>query len=292
MLAEYVKQDLDEVPVLQKQGKQLAQVVHKAVLKGGEPTRNLVDLLHGTWLGHPLHPILTDIVVGAWTLAALCDLLSLNNNSAEVEKAADNLVTIGTMAAVPTAITGLADYSTIPNPAAGTALTHALVNDISISCYVASMQARKRGDRSKGIFWSMLGFGAVTLGAYLGGHLVFGKKVGVNHTEAASEPENWLPLMSEAELPEHEPKRVEVEGQSWLLYRHNNHIYAASAVCPHAAGPLEEGEFRGRTVQCPWHDSVFDLEDGKNIHGPSTYKLPIYEARVQNGHIEVRVPAE
>src|SRR5215208_1044560 len=32
------------------------------------------DILSGTWLGHPLHPPLTDLVIGAWTSAALLDL--------------------------------------------------------------------------------------------------------------------------------------------------------------------------------------------------------------------------
>ncbi|MCI0527941.1 MAG: Rieske 2Fe-2S domain-containing protein [Nitrospira sp.] len=288
MLAQYIEQDLDEVSVLKEGGKQLAQAVHQAVLKGGEPTRTVVDMLHGTWLGHPLHPILTDVVIGAWTLAALCDLMSLNNNSSQVEQAADNLITLGTMAAIPTAPTGLADFSTIPNPVAGTGLTHAIMVDLSLGCYVTSLQARKKGERSKGIFWSMLGFGAITLGAYLGGHMVYRKKVGVNQTEAASQPESWRPIMSEVDLPDHEPKRVEVEGQPWLLYRRQDRVYATSAVCPHAAGPLEEGQFRGRTVQCPWHDSVFDLQDGCIIHGPSTHPLPAYEARIQDGQVEVR----
>ncbi|MCK6627470.1 MAG: Rieske 2Fe-2S domain-containing protein [Anaerolineae bacterium] len=289
-LTKTLDKTLEGIPTLPERADQLSKTVHKYVLAGGEPVRSAVDGLHGTWLGHPLHPLLTDVVIGAWLMGALFDLLSLKDKSPAAEQAADTLTIVGALAAVPTAAAGVADYSTIPKSAAGTALVHAVVNNISLSLYVLSWRTRKKGQRSLGILLSLLGFVVLGLGAFLGGHLSFGKKVGVNRTTAATKPSKWTAIVAEAELGQHQPKRVEVEGQPWLLYRQGENVYATSAICPHAEGPLEEGQFCDLKVQCPWHNSVFDLRDGRVVHGPSTYPLPRYEARVRNGKIEVRVP--
>ena len=290
MLAQYADQAVDQIPALQKEGQQLSKFIHKLVLQGGEPARRIADLLHGTWLGHPLHPLLTDVVVGAWTMGALFDIISMTTNSRQAEQAADTLTAVGAIAALPTAASGAIDFSGIAKSAAGTALTHAIVTDASLSMYLLSLRARKKGQRSQGLMWSALGLGLITAGAYLGGHLVFGKKVGVNQAEALDKPKTWTALMAETKLPKRQPQPVEIEGQPALLYREGNQVSALSAVCPHAGGPLQEGSFEGNTVQCPWHDSVFDLRDGQVIHGPATYPVPCYEARIRNGQVEVRVP--
>ena len=289
MLTNYIEKVTEDIPLLQKEGESLAQFIHKLVLQGGESTRTLADILHGIWLGHPLHPLLTDLVVGAWTLGALFDVMSLSRDSSQLEEMADKLTTIGTLAAIPTAVSGLADYSTIPKSAAGVGLTHALVVDASLVMYLLSLRARKKRQRGQGLLWSALGFGLISAGAYLGGHLVFNKRVGVKRTGPVSEPQKWTPVLAEEKLPEDEPKRIEVEEQPVLLYRRGATIYAVGAVCPHASGPLEEGYFTGNRVQCPWHDSVFNLENGQVIHGPSPYPVPAYETRVRKGQIEVRI---
>jgi nitrite reductase/ring-hydroxylating ferredoxin subunit/uncharacterized membrane protein len=292
MLAEYVDDLVEQYPALEEQGKQLAQTIHEAVLQGGDGVRSAVDLLHGTWLGHPLHPVLTDIVVGSWSLASLFDLLSLNSGSRRkakrLEETADLLTTIGVVSAVPTALTGLADYSTIPRPAADTGLTHALANTAGLTFYLLSLRARRQGRRQQGITLSVAGLLMAMSGAYLGGHLVFKQRVGVNHNEGGAKPEQWTAVLDEQELVEGEPRRVEIDGEAVLLYRYNGRVCAVGAVCPHAGGPLEEGQFRGAQVQCPWHDSVFDLCNGRIIHGPSTYPIPVYETRRRQGQIEIR----
>lgn len=284
MLTQYVEQ----AARLQKQGQQLAWAIHQLVLRGGEPLRRLADLLHGTWLGHPLHPVLTDVVVGAWTLGALFDLLAWRSPSTSTKQAADTLTAVGVVAALPTALSGIADFSTIPQSSAGTGLTHALTVKASLVMYLLSLRARKKGQRNQGWFWSALGLALVSLGAYLGGHLVFAKRVGIDRSERLSKPDTWTSVLALADLPEHEPKAVEFEGQPILLYRDQHQISAVSAICPHAEGPLAEGSFNGPEVQCPWHDSVFDLRDGRVVHGPSTYPLPCYEARLRKGQVEVR----
>jgi nitrite reductase/ring-hydroxylating ferredoxin subunit/uncharacterized membrane protein len=279
----------ERLPVLKEAGVKVARAIHDQVLAAGEPARNIADVLHGVWLGHPLHPVLTDMVVGAYSLGGLLDLASMMGGGDGARKAADVVTAVGTAAAVPTAISGLADFSAIPRGAAGHGLVHGVANNTAFLLYLLSLAARKNGERGKGIALSVAGMGVITAGAYLGGHLVFSKRVGVDHTERVTEPQDWVGVMNERDLLNHEPVRVEAAGNGVLLYRNGDRVLAVGATCPHAGGPLEEGAFYDNCVQCPWHDSVFNLEDGSVVHGPATYPLPGYEARMRNGRVEVRL---
>jgi len=279
----------ERVPALKEAGVKVARAIHEQVLAAGEPVREVMDVLHGTWLGHPLHPVLTDVVVGAFSLGSLFDLASLMGGGSSARRTADVLTAVGTASAIPTAITGLADFSAIPSGAAAHGLTHAAANSTALLFYLLSLAARKNGERGKGIALSTAGMAVVTAGAYLGGHLVFGKRVGVDHTERVTEPQDWVAVMNESDLLHQEPVRVEAAGNGVLLYRTGDRVLAVGATCPHAGGPLEEGAFYDGCVQCPWHDSVFNLEDGSVVHGPATYALPAYEARLRGGRVEVRL---
>lgn len=221
-------------------------------------------------------------------MAAVFDVMSLGDDSPHAEKAADTLTAIGTAAVIPTALSGLTDFSAVPKPAAGAGLAHAMATDVSFGLYLSSLWARKKGRRGLGIMLSLLGFGVAGLGAYLGGHLVFEKKVGVNRAEDSTEPQEWTAVLAEQALPANEPKTVTVKEQSVLLYRHDGAVYAVGAICPHAGAPLENGTFCDRQVECPWHESIFDLSDGSIVHGPSTYPLPRFATRTNEGQIEIR----
>lgn len=289
MISEYVESTVHRIPGLEEGSLKVARAIHQAVLNGGEPARTIADLLHGTWLGHPLHPVLTDLAIGAWSFGALFDGVAIANGSRDAERTADALTMLGVVSAVPTAITGLTDYSTIPAPAAPAGTLHGLLNSVALVLYLLSLRDRRNGDRGRGVFFSSLAFGLLLVSAWLGGDLVYRHRVGVDHSERASNPEEWTAVLDERELREHEPKRVEVQGQPVLLYRYGGTIYAIGAVCSHVGGPLEEGQFEGLTVQCPWHQSVFDLRDGSIVHGPATYLVPDYAARIQNGKVELRL---
>lgn len=289
MLNRKVDDWIERIPFLKPAGQKVAGAIHQEVLDGGEPVRNVADVLHGTWLGHPFHPVLTDVVVGSLAIGALFDLASVLGGGRHARRTADTLTAIGTVSGLPTAITGLADFTTIPRPAAGHGLLHGLINETAILLYLFSLRARKQGRRSTAIALSTAGMALLTAGAYLGGHLVYGKRVGVDHTERVTEPEEWQGVMNERDLLDHELTRAEAAGHGVLLYRKGDTVLATGATCPHNGGPLEEGTVYGNCVQCPWHDSVFNLEDGSVVHGPSTYPLPAYEARIRNGRVEVRL---
>jgi nitrite reductase/ring-hydroxylating ferredoxin subunit/uncharacterized membrane protein len=283
MLTQYLDNLLTRLPI-QKPAETVAKTLHQAILSGGKPVRQAVDLLHGTWLGHPIHPALTDVVIGAWGMGGLLDFIG----GRRTRKAADTLTEVGVISAIPTAVTGLADFSGIKKSAAGAGLSHALMNTIALVFYLFSVRARRQGQRRQGVFLSAFGLGIATMSAYVGGHLVFGKKVGVDHSQATADLPEWRPVMDADDLRAGSPKRITVDGTDIALFRRGNQVYAVNAVCPHAGGPLDEGQVEGETVQCPWHDSVFNLADGSIVHGPTAFPVACYAARRRNGKIEIR----
>jgi nitrite reductase/ring-hydroxylating ferredoxin subunit/uncharacterized membrane protein len=280
---------IKKIPDLKENGLNVGRAIHNAILNGGSTARNIADLLHGTWLGHPLHPVLTDLTVGAWSLGALFDAVAAINGSEHAERMADDLTAIGTASAIPTALTGITEYSTIPRSAADSGALHGLLNSASFLLYLLSLKDRGNGNRSRAVVFSTTAFSFVILSAWLGGELVYRLRVGVNHADSPTGPPEWTPILAETELAEHEARRVEVEGLPVLLYRYGGTVHAIGAICSHAGGPLEEGEFEGFCVECPWHNSVFDLRDGSIVHGPATHTQPDYACRIQSGQIEVRV---
>jgi nitrite reductase/ring-hydroxylating ferredoxin subunit/uncharacterized membrane protein len=292
MYAVTIERAIGRIPGLGEKGGIVARAIHSAVLGGGDSVRTAVDVLHGIWLGHPLHPVLTDIPIGAWTIAVLCDLVAAQRGSDEAARMADTLTIIGAVAAVPTAIAGVADYSAIDESAVAMATAHGLLNSTGLVLNLLSIRDRATGNRSRGVMLSAVAFGLLNASAWMGGEMVYHKRIGVDHAEATGGPDEWQSVLDATDLPERAPKRVEVAGVAVLLYRDGDEVYAIGAVCSHAGGPLDEGTFDGACVQCPWHDSVFDLRDGHVVHGPATYPEPVYDARVRGEKVEVRTRAD
>ncbi len=292
-ITKYVETAVDSVPGLQERGEALSHSLHDVVLEGGEPARTLADLLHGTWLGHPLHVVLKDLVIGPWAAGAVFDVAALASGDRRAQWAGDALAAFGTAAAVPTALAGLADFSGIPKPAAGTATLHAALNGTTVVLYGLSLRERWRGRHGRGVALSLGAFALSGAAAWLGGHLVYDYKVGTDHSPSFDEEAGWQPVLAESDLPEQKPTRAEYGGEPVLLYRNGEALYALAATCAHAGGPLDEGEVEhcdtGRcTVRCPWHDSVFDLRDGSIVHGPSVHRQPAFDTRVRDGQVELR----
>jgi uncharacterized membrane protein len=163
----------------------------QGAIKAAIPTGSRAkDALSGTWLGHPLHPPLTDLVVGSWMSAFALDLLGGEG----AEEAADKLVGLGILAAVPTALSGLSDWANVRGGSRRVGTVHALGNTTALVLHVLSWFARGDGSRARGLLLSGLGVGAASFSGWLGGHLSFGLEVGVNETAFDSAPEAWTPV--------------------------------------------------------------------------------------------------
>ena len=258
------------------------------VFAGGRSGRQVQNFLHGTWLGHPLHPVLTDIPLGAWTATLVLDILEASGRR-DCRAGADVTLQVGLAGAACAAVAGLTDWHATDGKARRVGLVHGLLNLVGTGLYTASLVSRRRKDRVAGRAFAFAGFLAAATAAYLGGELVYGEKIGVNH--AASEPEikEWTPALPESELADGKPHRADVNGTRVLLARTESGIHCIGEVCSHLGGPLAEGGLHGETVTCPWHASCFSLRDGSVIDGPATYPQPCYDTRVtEAGQVEIR----
>ena len=247
--------------------------------------RTVKDALSGTWLGHPLHPMLTDVPIGSWTSAFVLDLVGGERG----HQAADMLVGIGVISALPTAAAGLSDWADTYGEEQRIGAVHAGANVAALSLYTLSWLARRRGSRKLGVGLGFLGAAAATAGGYLGGHLVYRKGVGADRNAWKHGDDEWVDVADEVALQAGEPQVVTVGDDQVLLARTGLDVSAISDVCGHAGGPLHEGSFdEPGCVTCPWHGSVFRLADGHVVHGPATGHQPRYDVRVEGGRISLR----
>jgi nitrite reductase/ring-hydroxylating ferredoxin subunit len=191
-------------------------------------------------------------------------------------------------------VTGAAQWQDATNEEAPRRLgaLHALLNVAATSLMAGSWVLRRQGRRGAGVTLSTLGLGVNLASAWLGGELAYEFGIGVNHAAFEKPPSDWTDVAALHDLPDGTPHRVEVDGTPVLLLRQGNRIRAIGATCPHLGGPLDEGAIEDDTVTCPWHRSVFSLDDGALIHGPAMMPVAAYEVRVEDGRIAIRANAE
>jgi nitrite reductase/ring-hydroxylating ferredoxin subunit/uncharacterized membrane protein len=277
---ETIAERIERLEALDRVSEPLQTAVRNAV----PPQSDLKDLLSGTWLGHPLHPPLTDVVIGTWTSALLLDLLG----DERTEAAADRLVAAGILAAVPTAAAGLSDWAELRGGSRRVGTVHALGNTTALVLHVASWTARMRDARGTGRALSALGYGVASFSAWLGGHLSFTRGVGVNQTAFEEAPSDWTPVLDEAELAEGTPTAARANGLGVVLIRKGERLYALADRCSHRGCSLHEGELNDdETLTCPCHGSTFRL-DGSIVKGPATSPQPAYDVRAHDGKLEIR----
>jgi nitrite reductase/ring-hydroxylating ferredoxin subunit/uncharacterized membrane protein len=261
-----------------------AQAVGKAVREnvGGQ----LKDVLSGTWLGHPVHPMLTDVVIGSFTSASLLDLLAPDTGAAS-----ERLIGIGLLAYLPTAAAGVndwADSEAVDDSVRRIGLVHAGCNAVGATLYAASWRARKRGARGFGAALGLAGMTVMMAGGYLGGYLSLTKGVGPAQTVFDPGPTEWTPAADASLLAEGHPTRVVVDDTPVLLLRDNDSIYAIHDRCSHRGCSLSQGDVQDDEIVCSCHGSRFSLRDGSVRHGPATAAQPAFQVRVQDGRVEVR----
>ncbi|MGH9457351.1 MAG: Rieske 2Fe-2S domain-containing protein [Thermoanaerobaculia bacterium] len=266
----------------------VAEIVQPPVRRvAGESPAPIKNLLHGTTLGHPLHPALTDVPIGAWTASIVFDLADAVRGSRGARAAADLSLSVGLAGAAAAAVTGLADWSQTDGRARNVGVAHATCNTVAAILYGASLVLRMRGRRRSGRLTAAAGFGTVMLGGWLGGHLVFSERAGVDHSPAEG-PEKYTDVLAASELPPDTPTRVDVKGTRVLLVRTGGKVYALAEQCPHFGGPLAEGRLEGASIRCPWHGSRFDLASGTAREGPTAFPARCFEVRTRAGRIQVR----
>jgi nitrite reductase/ring-hydroxylating ferredoxin subunit/uncharacterized membrane protein len=269
---------LKELRALDPVGEALASAVAKVIPHG--PVK---DAASGTWLGHALHPVLTDLPIGTWTSATLLDLVG----GEDTAEAAETLIGLGLIAAAPTVATGLSDWSDTYGGDRRVGLVHGGANGAVALLYGASLWARRRGRRGLGVALALAGAGGTLISAYIGGHLSLGLGIGVDQTAFEDELSDWTIALPEGDVTE-EPRLVTVSGVRLVMVRTATGIKALADRCSHLGGPLHEGSLHDGCVVCPWHGSEFRLEDGSVARGPARAPQPAYDVRVENGVVQVR----
>jgi nitrite reductase/ring-hydroxylating ferredoxin subunit/uncharacterized membrane protein len=243
------------------------------------------DALSGTWLGHALHPILTDVVIGSWTSASVLDLLGGDDDAAR------RLIAVGIAAYGPTALTGVSDWAdseAVDDEVRRVGLAHAAINAGALALYGASFAARRRGRRGRGAVLALAGAGLLSAAGHLGGHLSFRLGVGVDQTVFDAGPEDWTPALAAEEVPAQGAVAARAGDTPVMLVRRGGAIGALHDRCSHRGCSLADGEVEGDTVTCACHGSRFALGDGAVLRGPATAPQPVLDARERDGRVEVR----
>jgi len=275
--------EVGELESLDPPARRLLDLAHRAIRPG-----RLRSTLSGTFLGHSLHPLLTDVPIGTWTSALVLDAVGGRDSRA----AARRLIATGILASLPTATTGAVEWADSADRRASTrriGLVHAAANVAALALFSASYLARRRDrDDRRGRALALVGGAALGVGGHLGGHLSYVNGEGVAATSFEPGRFEWTPTLPVAELAAKHPTCVLAGGVPVLLVRAGERIEALANRCNHRGGPLHEGAVSGGSVTCPWHGSRFRLTDGSVERGPASSPQPAFEARVRDGRVEVR----
>src|SRR3954470_18442602 len=253
------------------------------------------DFLHGTWLGHPLHPVLVQVPVGSWLSAGLLDAVP------PLRPAATAMIGTGVLASVPAALSGAADWSEQEPGVRRLGALHALLNTTALGLYAGSLVARGKGRGGLGRVLSYSGLGLATVSASIGGHMSYAQSSGASHaaTAARALPHDWIDLGPMDDLPEGRPALRPAGGGAvagpLAVVRRGVRVEVFIGVCSHLSGPLYEGAVEAvhgtACLVCPWHGSAFDLDDGEPRRGPAANAQEKLEVRMQAGRVMARLRA-
>jgi nitrite reductase/ring-hydroxylating ferredoxin subunit/uncharacterized membrane protein len=257
------------------------------------PPGKVRDALHGVWLGHPVHPVLVQVPVGAWMSAAFLDAIG--------QDGARHLIGLGLLASVPAAVAGSADWAEQHEQQMRTGVVHAAANTAAITLYTGSLLARARRRTGLGKALGYAGLVAVSLGGLLGGDIAYRQAGGANHAEEIPHlvTPGWQDLMPVGGLKQAEAVKAMLGEVPVFVLRDGDEVHVLANKCSHMSGPLSDGDLSGgeltgdredRCITCPWHGSVFRVSDGTVVHGPATADQPAFETRIQEGIVQVCLP--
>jgi nitrite reductase/ring-hydroxylating ferredoxin subunit len=271
--------------------------------KAVEPARKAVlavlrppafkDFLHGTWLGHPLHPVLVQLPVGSWLSAGLLDAVP------PLRPAATVLIGTGVAAAVPAALSGAADWSDQEVGVRRLGAIHAGLNSLALGLFTGSLVARARDRGGLGRLLSYAGLGLASASAAIGGHMSYAQSSGVSHSATAARAldHDWFDLGPLDDFPEGRPTARSGPGSggagvALAAVRRGARVDVFVGACSHLSGPLQDGaveDVRGHDcLVCPWHGSAFDLDNGEPRRGPAANPQEKLEVKMEAGRLLAR----
>jgi nitrite reductase/ring-hydroxylating ferredoxin subunit/uncharacterized membrane protein len=283
MLGRYVTRAVDAQA---RWSKPLGDFNHRWLGALFHPIRPIQNFLNGSWLGHPVHAVVTDVPIGALTVSIVADLISQ-------PVVADVALLIGVLAMIASAVTGAADYAEVDGTARARATVHSAIMVVALVVYAISLVIRSGNppDRLVPIILAVVGYLLISLGAMIGGDLVYLVGTHVNRHAWRGGGAKWikLDLGDLPDIPEGGPTKLRAGINELAVIRNGDRILAVHAQCAHAGGPLPEGSLLEDAIECPWHGSRFRLADGHVVRGPAMYDQPAYDVRrAESGGWEVQ----
>jgi len=275
-------------PILNAQGAwadplgDLMQRIFRAIYG---PFPALRDFLHGTWLGHPVHPMITDVPIGALIIGTVLDLAGQPTGAAWA-------IGIGFVSMLAAALAGYADYIDLGGAGKRIGSLHATSMLLAAVLYFVSLGARLGwwpigGD---GAAWiAGIGLVLVLVGGYLGGDLVFNLGSQVDRHAWRGGGTKWQAIDLDS-VPEDKLTKAKAGAQTLVMVRRGEKIFALHDTCSHQGCSLAEGKLidEGKRIECKCHGSRFELADGSVNRGPAVFPQPHYEVRRNEGKIEVK----
>jgi nitrite reductase/ring-hydroxylating ferredoxin subunit/uncharacterized membrane protein len=248
------------------------------------PIRPVKDLLNGTWLGHPLHPALTDIPIGAFVVALVLDLVGQGQGAFWA-------MIVGQVGFAASLVSGLADYTDTDGSARTRATIHGTLMLVAGVLAGLSIIMRDGGAIAGGLPTGLLviALAVMLAGAYVGGDVVFAMGNMVSRHAFRGPGTKWIALDTGdvadlMTLPESSPRKMRAGINDLVVIRVGDTVHALHAVCAHAGGPLDKGTITpDGCLECPWHGARYRLTDGSLRRGPSVYDQPAYELRTRDG---------
>lgn len=261
----------------------------------GGPGKLLQDFLNGAWLGHSLHAVLVDVVIGAATAALLLDVLRVLFGVDGLETATSWVVALTALSGLGAILAGLTDFKdTATGDERHVAGLHGVINIVAVVLFAISLFQRLGGGHDAAFWVFLIGYLVVSVGGYIGGHVVFkyGYMVNRNAFARGKKAAEFTAVMPADGLADNTPTKASLGPTTLVVVRRGDLVYALKETCAHAGGPLAEGRLEGDTIVCPWHFSAFRLADGTVRHGPASSRQVAYRARIAGGQVEVQGPIE
>ena len=260
----------------------------------GTPGRYLQDFMNGSWLGHTVHSVIVDVPMGAFTALLVLDLVALFLGVDGLETASTIILGLGWLAGFGAILTGLTDQKDSLDDDRPVITLHGLIQIVAIGFFGFSFFTRLGGNHDLGRWVAIVGYLIISVGAFIGGHIVYklGYMVNRNAHSPRGRASHFTAVLPAAEVPDNTPTRAMLGSTRLVLVRRADVVYALKENCSHVGGPLSRGTLEGDSIVCPWHYSHFRLRDGTVKHGPAHTRLPTYEARIADGQVEVQGPRE
>jgi nitrite reductase/ring-hydroxylating ferredoxin subunit/uncharacterized membrane protein len=246
-----------------------------------KPLPILKDFLNGVWFGHPLHPAITDVPIGAYVVALVLDLSGQR-------AAATAAIGVGIVFMLLAVLAGYADYIDLEGKTQRFGTIHSSLMLAALVLYLISFVMRLGAAPSPAEVWlAVIGFVIVITSAYVGGELVYNLGTQVDRHAWRGGGTKWAAL-DVVDIPPDKPVKAKAGAQTLVVVRRGTSLNALHDVCAHQGCSLSEGKVVGEAIECPCHGSRFRLRDGLVVRGPAVFDQPHYEVREADGKIEVR----